>query len=87
MNDDVCAVCDKQLFQNGKRLTKLCYYIGVGQRKINDNGWYADGTLGGVHICKKCFSEKNKKKMINALFGKIIHSRENLANTGVEVEG
>lgn len=71
MNDDNCAVCGKLLFQNGKRLTNLCYFIGAGQRKINDNGWYADGTLGSVHICKECFSEKNKKKMIDALFKNI----------------
>lgn len=71
MKDDNCAVCGKPLFQNEKRLTNQCYYIGAGQRGVNDNGWYADGTLGGVHICKECFTEKNKEKMIDTLFEKI----------------
>lgn len=65
MNNDCCAVCGKRLFQNGKRLTKLCYYIGVGLLKIDDNGYSAEGTLGGMCICKECFSEK--KKLIAAL--------------------
>lgn len=76
MNDDNCTMCGKQLFQNGIRLTKLCYYIGAGYRRINDNGWYADGTLGGVHICKECFTENNKEKIIDILFGKIFYGEE-----------
>lgn len=34
MRDDKCCVCGKQLFdENGKRLTNLCYQIGL-MRKL-----------------------------------------------------
>ena len=87
MNDDYCVVCGKQLFQNGVRLTKLCYYIGAGYRKIdNKHCWYADGTLGGVHICKECFSEKNKQKITDVLFGKIFYGDEENRYTLVDMK-
>lgn len=86
MNNDYCAICGKRLFRNGKRLTKLCYYIGVGQLKIDDNGCHADGTLGGVHICKECFTEKNKEKIIDILFGKIFYGDEENRHTLVDMK-
>lgn len=86
MNDCYCVICGKLLFQNGKRLTKLCYYIGAGYRKIDDNGWYADGTLGGVHICKECFTEKSKEKITAVLFGKIFYGDEENRHTLVDGE-
>ena len=87
MNDSYCIVCGKQLFQNGVRLTKLCYYIGAGYRKIDDKYcWYADGTLGGVHICKECFTEKNKQKIIDVLFGKIFYGDEENRHTLVDMK-
>lgn len=85
MNDYNCIICGKPLFRYGIRLEKLCYYIGAGYRKVNDNGIYADGTLGSLHICKECFSEKNKEKITDILFGKIFYGEKN-RHTLVELE-
>lgn len=84
MNDDYCIVCGKQLFKYGVRLTKLCYFVRAGYHSANDNDWYADGTLGGVTICKECFSERNKEKIIDVLFGKIFYGDEENRYTLVE---
>lgn len=76
MKDTKCCLCGKELFEtNGKRLTNLCFFLAVGKREIKDNGWYGDGSMGAVHICKDCFSEEKKNKLINALW-KVIKENE-----------
>ena len=72
MKETKCCICGKDLFtEKGERLTNLCYYLALGKREIKSNGWYGDGSMGAVHICKDCFSEKTKNELINALFKEV----------------
>lgn len=64
MNDSYCVICGKQLFQNGIRLTKLCYYIGAGYRRIDNNGWYADGTPPRVPSARTVLLKRIKKRLL-----------------------
>ena len=53
MIDDKCCICGKQLFdEKGKRLTNLCYQIGLMRKIIRKDGQYSDGSECGVYICK-----------------------------------
>ena len=86
MNISYCAICGKPLLQHGIRLEKLYYNIGAGFHKINDDGVYIDGTLGWDYICKDCFTEKNKEKIVDILFGKIFYGSEESRHTLAEAE-
>lgn len=68
MIDDSCCICGKQLFgEKGKRLTNLCYQIGV-MRKRDEDGWYADESECRAFICKSCFSRKNNEKIMQTIW-------------------
>lgn len=69
MIDDKCCVCGKQLFdENGKRLTNLCYQIGLMKKIIRKDGQYSDGSECAVYICKSCFSRNNNEKIMRAIW-------------------
>lgn len=60
MIDDKCCVCGRQLFdEKGKRLTTLCYQIGLMRKTIRKDGQYSDGSECAAYICKSCFSKVN----------------------------
>ena len=63
-----CCICDKVLFIDGKRQSKLCYQIGLIYKRILDDGCYADGSDARVYICKSCFSRSNNEQIMKALW-------------------
>ena len=69
MIDDKCCVCGKQLFdENGKRLTNLCYQIGLMRKIIRKDEQYSDGSECAVYICKSCFSRNNNEKIMQTMW-------------------
>ena len=65
---DKCCICGKVLFINGIRQKKLCYQLGLINKKILDDGCYADGYDSRVYICKSCFSRNNNEQIMEALW-------------------
>ncbi len=69
MINDECCVCRKQLFdEEGKRLTNLCYQIGLMRKIIRKDGQYSDGSECAVYICKSCFSRNNNEKVMRTIW-------------------
>ena len=72
---DKCCICGKVLFINGKRQTNCSYWFGAMKKYVQKNGWYGDGSMGDVLLCKDCYKEENKYKVMDALWERTYKNR------------
>ena len=85
MSDDKCCICGRQLFdEKGKRLTNLCYQIGIVRKTIRKDGQYSDGSECAAYICKSCFSRANNEKIMKILWKGHEHAKKVRKQRGEE---
>lgn len=87
MIDDKCCICGRQLFdEKGKRLTNLCYQIGL-MRKLSVKMDSILTVLNVQLIFVNPVSQEIMMKRLCKQFGKVINMQRKLENREVMNNG